>query len=210
MLKNSRLPVLLIIAVFSLSALLHTKAIAEETKEENAVKLIQSLGNQAVNILSDNSLSEEEKQNQFDKFLDRDFDMPRIARFVLGKYWRNATDQEKTEFAKVFRDYMVSSYSKKIGSYSGENLKINNATSLNDRESLVYSLIERPQGPPIKLDWRVRKEKDGQEKIVDVIVEGVSMALTQRSEFSTVISKPGVGVSGLIEELKSKAQAPSN
>ena len=54
---------------------------------------------------------------------------------------------------------MVTSYSEKIGSYSGENLEIKDATSLNDKESLVHSVIVRPNGPPIKLDWRVRKNE---------------------------------------------------
>ncbi|MCR9214026.1 MAG: ABC transporter substrate-binding protein [Proteobacteria bacterium] len=207
MLRNKILPVLFLIACFSVPAMAPTDARAENTKEQGAINLIKSIGNQAVQTLSNKSLSEKQKEQDFDKFLDTDFDMPLIARFVLGRYWRSATDAERQEFQSVFRNYMVASYSQRIGSYSGENIKINNATSLNDKESLVYTVIERPQGPPIKLDWRVRKNGSGQQKVIDVIVEGVSMAQTQRSEFATVAGKPGVGVPGLIKELQAKTKA---
>jgi len=207
--KHYKLPLLLMIVTFAASVIFQTPAVAAESKEAAAKSLIESLGNQAVRILSDKSLSETQKEQQFDQFLDADFDMPRIARFVLGRYWRGATEAEQKKFQTVFRNYMVSSYSQKIGSYSGENIKINDAKSLNDKESLVYTLIERPQGPPIKLDWRVRQTSDGKSKIVDVIVEGVSMALTQRSEFASVAANKG-GVAGLITELESKAKTASN
>ncbi len=207
MLRNKILPILFLIACFSVPSLASVDARADGSKEQGAIALIKSIGNQAVQTLSDKSLSEDQKEQKFDKFLDTDFDMPLIARFVLGRYWRTATDEQRKEFQSVFRNYMIASYSQRIGSYSGENIKISNAKSLNDKESLVYSVIERPQGPPIKLDWRVRKNGSGEQKVIDVIVEGVSMAQTQRSEFATVAGKPGVGVAGLITELEAKTKA---
>ncbi|PHQ69319.1 MAG: toluene tolerance protein [Sneathiella sp.] len=208
MLKHCKLPILLIIVAVTAIAVIQAPVIAAESKEAGAKALIESLGSQAVKILSDKSLSEEQKEQKFDQFLDADFDMPRIARFVLGRSWRGATKAQKTEFRAVFRNYMVSSYAQKIGTYSGENIKIIDSKSINDKESLVYTLIERPQGPPIKLDWRVRTN-DGKQKIVDVIIEGVSMALTQRSEFASVVNNRG-GVDGLISELKEKAKMASS
>lgn len=207
MLRNRFLPVFFLIACISLPGLASTSAASEASNQTAAKNLITSIGSEAVQVLSNKSLSEKQKEQEFDQFLDRDFDLPLIARFVLGRYWRSATPAERTEFQEVFRNYMVASYSQKIGSYSGENIKINNARSLNDKESMVYSVIERPQGPPIKLDWRVRQTAGSQPKVIDVIVEGVSMAQTQRSEFATVAGKPGVGVPGLISKLKEKTKA---
>ncbi|MFC4273218.1 phospholipid-binding protein MlaC [Sneathiella chungangensis] len=199
----------LLIAAMAMTAFVQAPAIAAESKEQAALALVKNIGDEAVKTLADTSLSEKQKQEHFEKFLDNSFDMPRIGRFVLGQYWRDASSEQQTEFLKVFRDFMVASYSEKIGSYSGENLEIKDATSLNDKESLVHSVITRPNGPPIKLDWRVRDTGNG-EKIVDVIIEGISMAQTHRSEFASVISQPGMGVDGLINKLKEQIKTASN
>lgn len=177
-------------------------------KEQAALALVKSIGEEAVATLSDTSLSNSGKQQRFEQFLDSSFDMERIGRFVLGQHWRSATEDQRREFLEVFRQYMVTSYADKIGSYSGENLEFRDVVSLNDKESLVHSLITRPNGPPIKLDWRVRQDESG-DRIVDVIVEGISMAQTQRSDFSSVISQPNVGVEGLINKLKEQIRNAS-
>ncbi|MEX0582712.1 MAG: ABC transporter substrate-binding protein [Sneathiella sp.] len=197
----------ILVSAMALAITLQSPAIATETKEQTALTLVTNIGDEAVQILSNDSLSEAQKRDQFEKFLDESFDMERIGRFVLGQAWRNATEAQRTEFLKVFRDFMVASYSDKIGSYSGEDLKIKDATSLNDNESLVHSMIVRPDGPPIKLDWRVRKTDSG-DKIVDVIIEGISMAQTHRSEFASVINQSGVD--GLISKLKDQIKTASN
>lgn len=198
----------MLVASATMAALYQPVAMASDSKEQAALALVKKIGDEAVATLADTSLSDQQKQDRFEKFLDSSFDMKRIGRFVLGQYWRDATEAQQAEFLKVFRDYMVTSYADKIGSYSGENLEIKDATSLNDKESLVNSLITRPNGPPIKLGWRVRKTDDG-EKIVDVIIEGISMAQTHRSEFASVVSKPGVGVEGLINKLKEQIKTAS-
>lgn len=199
----------MLIATAAMTLLFQPAAFAAETKEQAALALVKNIGDEAVATLADTSLSDEQKQDRFEKFLDSSFDMNRIGRFVLGQYWREASETQQSEFLKVFRDYMVTSYADKIGSYSGENLEIKDATSLNDKESLVHSLITRPNGPPIKLDWRVRSTDQGA-KIVDVIIEGISMAQTHRSEFASVVSQPGVGVDGLINKLKEQIKTASN
>src|SRR5690606_5723279 len=177
-------------------------------KEQAALALVKSIGDEAVDILSNDALTDAQKQDHFAKFLGSSCDMERIGRFVLGQHWRTATEEQRREFLVVFRDYMVSSYADKIGNYSGENLEFREAVSLNDKETLVHSLIVRPNGPPVKLDWRVR-QGDTDAKIVDIIVEGISMAQTQRSDFSSAISQPGVGVEGLINKLKAQINSAS-
>jgi len=208
MLMNRRFFQRMLITGMAMAVAFQAPVFAEEPKEQAALALVKNIGDEAIKTLSDKSLSEQQKQVRFEKFLDGSFDMKRIGRFVLGQYWRSATPEEQSEFLKVFRDFMVSSYSEKIGSYSGENLEFKDVTSLNDKESLVHSLIVQPNGPPVKLDWRVRKTDQG-EKIVDVIIEGISMAQTQRSEFASVVSQPGVGVSGLINKLKEQINTAS-
>ncbi len=174
-----------------------------DEQSESATKLVDRLGKEAVKLLSDDSLDVTEKRKEFDRLLARDFDMRLIGRFVLGKNWRAASKEEREEYLTVFQEYIVNTYQKRIGEYSGENLNILKAKELNAKEQLVNSEIIRPNGPAIKLDWRVRRNKAGELKIVDIIVENVSMALTHREEFASVISSNGGKVSGLIDKLKS-------
>lgn len=178
-------------------------AYAQTAAQDDAINLVDQLGQKAVKLLSDTSLDEQAKRAGFDELINRDFDMPLIGKFVLGKYWRRATDEQKSEYQSLFKQYIVATYQKRIGDYSGENLKIIKAKPLNKKEFLVQSIIVRPKGPPIKLDWRVRRSKTGNgQKIVDIVVENVSMALTHREEFSSVISRNSAGVDGLIKKLR--------
>jgi phospholipid transport system substrate-binding protein len=178
-----------------------TMNVAAASEQESAVKLVETLGKEAVVLLSNKDLSESEKRSEFNILINRDFDMAIIGRFVLGKNWRKATDAQKEEYLGLFKRYIVATYQKRIGQYSGENLEIGRAKKLNKKEYLVNSKILRPSGPPIKLDWRVRRSKSGDMKIVDIIVENVSMALTHRDEFASVISRKDGKVEGLIETL---------
>ncbi len=179
----------------------------EETK--SATSLVNQLGQEAVKLLSNDDLDEKSKREEFTRLLERDFDMRLIGRFVLGKHWRKASKEEQEEYLDLFQKYIVNTYQKRISEYSGENLKIVKSKSLNKKEELVNSQIVRPNGPPIKLDWRVRRKKSGELKIVDIIVENVSMALTHREEFSAVISSNGGKISGLISKLKSHIEGKS-
>ncbi len=191
-------------AFLAAPAQLSTAAIAhaQSASQEQAIDLVNHLGNKAVSLFSNTDLDDNAKRAEFHELVNSDFDMPLIGKFVLGKYWRKATDAQKAEYQKLFQKYIVSTYQKRIGQYSGENLNILKAKPLNKKEILVKSLIVRPKGPPIKLDWRVRKSKSGGQKIVDIVVENVSMALTHREEFSSVISRNGGDIEGLIEKLR--------
>ena len=180
-----------------------TVSYAGEQSEQSAIKLVETLGQEAVKALSNDDLSITEKHDHFAKLVGRDFDMRLIGRFVLGKHWRKANDEEREEFLDLFNQYIITTYQKRIGEYSGENLNIVKARPLNDKEFLVNSEIERPAGPKIKLDWRVRSNKQGELKIIDIMVENVSMALTHRDEFSSVISQNGGKVEGLLKKLRS-------
>ena len=178
-------------------------AIADEKPgQKEARDLVERLGTEAVALLANDSISAEDQREAFDKLISRDFNMNLIGRFVLGKHWRKATKDQQTEYQGLFKRYIISTYQKRIGEYSGENLKIIRAKPINKKEFLVLSQIIRPAGPPIKLDWRVRKGKKDGQKIVDIIVENVSMAITHRDEFSSVISQNGGQVEGLLARLR--------
>jgi phospholipid transport system substrate-binding protein len=176
---------------------------AQAAAPSDAASFINDLINKALKTLDNKQLSDEDRARTFRDLLDKDFDMPRISRFVLGPYWREASDQEKQQFQKLFEDYVVRSYSRSFSEYSGEQMKVTGSRPESETSTLVQSQVVRQNGPPAKVDWRVRKDDKGF-KIVDVDVEGVSMVLTQREEFSSVIQKSGGTVAGLNKELQQK------
>ncbi len=167
--------------------------------------VITDLGNQALQVLGRN-VDRNERVARFRQLFSEDFDVPRIARFVLGRYWRIATPQQQQEFIRLFTSYIALAYSDRLAEYSGETLRVTGSRAGADG-SVVSSEIMRPNGaPPAKIDW-VLNQQDGAYKVSDVIVEGVSMAVTQRSEFASVIQRDGGQVQGLISALQRKTEA---
>ncbi len=167
--------------------------------------VITSLGNQALEVLGKN-VDPNLRVTRFRQLFREDFDVPGIARFVLGRYWRIATEPQQQEFIKLFTDYIALAYSNRLAEYSGETLHVIGSRPGPDG-SVVSSEIIRPSGaPPAKVDW-VLTQHAGTYKINDVVVEGVSMAVTERSEFASVIQRNGGQVQGLITALRQKTEA---
>jgi phospholipid transport system substrate-binding protein len=165
---------------------------------------ISSLAHTAITGLTDKTLSPEEREQRFRTLLTTDFDIPEIARFVLGRYWRVATPDERTQYTKLFEDYIVQIYSSRFQDYGGETLKVTSAYR-DDDGAFVSSSLFRPSGPPVKVDWRLRPQAPTF-KIVDIMVEGVSMSVTQRDDFAAAIQEHGGKVAGLIDLLRQKVQ----
>ncbi len=170
----------------------------------DATAFIKSIVGDAIQALNDKKLSDDQREKQFRAMLHTDFDMPRIARFVVGRYWATASDQEKKNFQKLFEDYIVRAYAARFGQYNGEQVKVLGSRPESETVTLVTSQVERTDGgPPAKVDWRVRKQ-DNDFKIVDIDVEGVSMLLTQREEFASVIQRNGGTVASLNKTLEQR------
>src|ERR1700730_15354326 len=164
---------------------------------------INDLVTTALKALDNKQLSSDDRARQFKELLEQDFDMPRIGHFVLGRYWNDASDPDKQQFQKLFQEYVVRAYAQRFSEYSGETVKIMGSRPESETSTIVQSQILRTDGaPPAKVDWRVRKSDNGF-KIVDVDVEGVSMVLTQREEFGSVMQRSG-GIAGLNKTLVEK------
>ena len=167
--------------------------------------VINNLGNRALEVLGKNATPAQRVARFHDLFRE-DFDVPGIARFVLGRYWKTATQEEQQEFVKLFEDYIALVYSNQLAAYSGEKLKVTGSRT-NAEEAIVASEIIRPAGtPPVKVEWHLT-DRNGTYKISDVTVDGISMAVTQRSEFASVIQRSGGQVAGLIAQLREKTAA---
>lgn len=167
-------------------------------------EFIASLGDRAVSALTGSELSGAERETRFRELLDSHFDVPTIGKFVLGRYWRSASDEEKQEFLRLFEELLVKSYARRFAEYSGESFEVRGVREEPDGFALVQSLVVRPNAENVRVDWRIRATDEDEFRIVDVIVEGLSMAITQRDEFASVIQSRGGKVAGLIDVLRSK------
>jgi phospholipid transport system substrate-binding protein len=167
-----------------------------------ATVFMSHLWNHAIELLNSKTPFAE-RQARFRELFHNDFDCPGIARFVLGRYWRSATPEEQKEFLKLFEDYVVFVYTARLSDFGGEQFKING--SRPDQDAVIVSTdVITPGAPmPLKLDWRLVSD-DGAYKISDVIVEGVSMMVTQRSEFASVIQRHGGQVQELLNLMRQK------
>ena len=172
--------------------------------ESDPGSYVMEMTTNAINTLTNKSISQNEKESQFGKLFDKNFDVPSISRFVLGKYWKQASLDQKKNFIKAFRNYVVKTYSSRFNEYSGEKLKlVNYENEKNPKIFLVHTILERKDGPVIKVDWRIGKKKD-RFVILDIIIEGISLAITQRSEFVSVIDQNEGSIDQLISLLKER------
>jgi phospholipid transport system substrate-binding protein len=128
--------------------------------------------------------------------------MGAIGRFVLARYWRRATTDQQTEFISLMEDYFVQLYAARFKAFAGFRMSIQKAQAQSET-TIVETLIERPQGPPVQLDWRVDCSVEAC-KITDMVVQGISMVITQRSEFASVIRQSGGKIEGLLRLLRKK------
>jgi len=171
--------------------------------EERAGSFIRSLADEAIQSLTTQDVSRKVRISRFRKMFNAHFNVKTIGKFVLGRYWKKANEQEKTKYLALFEDLMVISYVDRFERYAGENLNVTRTRAENGRDATVFSEISRPAGQPVKVYWRVRAYGEDM-KILDVIVEGASMSQTLRSDFGSILRQKGGKVSGLIEVLQVK------
>lgn len=178
-----------------------TSAHAAEGAE--AVKMIETLADEAISTLMVGDLGKEERAKRFRDLLRTNFDIETIAPWVLGRYWTQATPEQKKDYLQLFEDLLVSTYADRFGRYAGEKLMIVNAVARPGEDTMVQTLLSRPDAESqIKVDWRIRS-RAGKLWIVDLVIEGVSMGQTQRSEFASAIRQSG-GLDGFLGQLRKK------
>ena len=164
---------------------------------------VNDLSMRAIRMLTGSDLNEDMRADRFRTLLREAFDVPAIGRFTLGRYWRVATEAERGEYLKLFEDYLVQNYAGKFKDYTGENLRVLQTRATPENEVMVASQYIRNSGGPIQVSWRLRREGSSF-KIIDVIVEGVSMAITQRDDYSAAIQRSGGKVEFLLVALREK------
>ena len=190
-----------LVLVFGLALLVAGAPVVPALAAGESAAVVTDFGDHMLQMLNDPQTSPADRQKRFGALLDKDFDFVKIGRFVLGRYWNTATDKEKQEFAPVFRDYVVQSYSVRFGEFGGASFKLTGERAENPTSTIVSTTVMQRNNPtPAKVDWRVSNDT-GSPKITEVIVDGISMSLTHRQEFASLIERSGGGVGGLIAQL---------
>ena len=174
-----------------------------------SAKFVQSLGDTALMSLTGKNIPRKTREDRVRKILNDNFDVNAIAKFALGTHWKEASDSQKKEYMSLFEDMIVKTYTTRFEDYSGQTLKVESSEPSGATDHIVTSQVIQKDGPPVNLQWRVRN-KGGSLHVVDVIVEGVSMSVTQRSDFSSVIQGGGGKLDALLAHLRSRKEQSAN
>jgi phospholipid transport system substrate-binding protein len=173
-----------------------------DAADEDAAGFMNQLLNHAIEVLNDKA-SLAERRARFRQLFHADFDGPGIARFVLGRYWRQANAEERQEFLRLFEDYVVYAYSARLSDFSGETFKVRSSRADEDAVIVSTDIFSPRTAAPLEIDWRLVSD-DGVYKIADVVVEGVSLMVTERSEFASVIARHGGQMDRLLALMRQK------
>jgi len=192
---------LLVAAGFGLAPVLHSTASAEATSPEKAAQFIADIGTRALGVLADRNASAAERETRVRALLDEGLDLAMIGKFALGRSWQTASEAQLSEYARLVRAYVLNTYGHRLAAYSGEGFKVTGAEPIAESDAIVISAVERANGEPVKVGWRVRAEEGGY-KVVDVVIEGISLVVTQREEFASIVRQKGLD--GLLDALRAQ------
>jgi len=175
--------------------------------QHDAGAFVRSLAQRAIDQVNAPGIAEDERLTRFRTLFREGFDVPLIARFVLGRYWRVATEAQRDEYLRLFDELVVQTYARRFGEFPGARINVLTVSRPNeDGDQIVGVEGQLPGKAPVRMDVRVRPV-EGALKIIDIAIEGVSMAITQRDEFAAVIQRGGGEVEALLANLRQKVGA---
>ena len=163
---------------------------------------IQSTVNRASQILSKN-ISKEEKINQLKSIAKETVDIKGVGYYSLGSARKNLNDSQKIEYSKLFENYFLKSFSSRLAEYTNPEIEVNDKKILNKNYTIVNSLlVGTSERPEVKIDWRVYTRDPENPLIRDLIIEGLSLARTQKEEFSSILNSNDGDINALFKTLE--------
>lgn len=192
---------IIILAALALLAFAPVAAFAAD----NYVGFVQKMGDQALTELTGEKLSDSDREKRVRKILNQNFDVKTIGQFVLGRHWRTATEKQRAEYLDLFEGMIVTTYAQRFEEYAGQQFKVTGSkpASSKSKDYVVQSTVLQKDGPPVKVEWRVRSFGNTP-KVIDVLIENVSMSVTQRADFDAVINSGGGKVEALLDSLRKR------
>lgn len=171
-----------------------------------ATQMIENVTKEGIEKIINSNQSQEEKDKTFRKLFTENLDLDFIGKYVLGRYWRIATPAQKKEFIDLYRELNVQTWSKRFDEFKGKTFIFEGSSPANNPNQIfVDTKVPMTEGAPATVKWRV-KDTNGKLKVIDIIVENVSLAQTARNEYTSFIAKSPKKVEGLLENLRTKVK----
>lgn len=197
-----RAMLLLVVSVFSMVML---SSVPSQASEAGAKAFASRLADDAITIIQNSNLSKSGKQNKLEQLFSKSVDLQWVAKFVLGKHWRAATKQQRQDYLAYYETFVIRNFTGKLTDYSNQSYDIKQTRPDGEKgEYLITFEVQSPNEPPVYMDYRIR-QNGNQYQIFDIIIEGVSLITTQRSEFNAVVDRNGLDY--LIAALEKRANS---
>ncbi len=165
---------------------------------------LRQFGNQLIAVVNGPG-SPAEKRARVTPIIDADVDVPTIAQFCLGRYWRTATPAQRQQFTALFHQVLITNITGHLGEYRGVSYDMTD-TQQRGEEQYVGSIVHRPGAADARVQWVVGNAS-GRPQIVDVVAEGTSLRLTQRSDYASFMTRNGDNVDALIAAMRRQTGA---
>ena len=163
---------------------------------------VQSTVNRASKVLSDN-LSKDQKIEALKSIAEETVDIKGIGMYTLGAYRKTLNEDQKEQYEVLFREYFLKTFSSRLAEYSNPEIQVNSREKLNKNYTMVSSiLVATDQRPEINILWRIYTKDPDNLKIRDLVIEGLSLARTQKEEFSSIIKSNDNNIEGLFTNLR--------
>jgi len=202
---HRRTVLLLTVASFLPAAARLIRPARAQPADGQASAFIKNLGDQLVAVVNGPE-SDHEKRAKLTTIIDGAVDVDGVARFCLGRFWRNASAEQQQRYTRLFHLVLVNNITAKLGEYRGVHFTMGRAQQRDDN-AVVSTVVERPNNPPTNVDWII-SNPGSDPKIIDVIAEGTSLRLTQRSDYASYLSHNNNSIDALINAMQQQvAQA---
>ena len=175
--------------------------ISKPTYAKNPSDLIKEIVDQASMILSSDD-PVESKIIKLNDIAERSVDINGIGMYTLGKYRKSISEEDKSKYQKLFKSYFLKSFSSRLVDYTDPKINVVSEKKVSDKYTIVNSILEANKGrPEVKIDWRIYTKNPEKPLIRDLIVEGLSLARTQKEEFASILSSNNNDIKVLIAKL---------
>ena len=187
--------------IFSIIILFALSINAQTSNYSDEEKFVSTFTEKAISILSNDTINDSEKTKAFTSLVMSSIDLSLISKFVLARSWKESSDDQKQRYLIAFKDYFVNSYANKLDQYSGEKIAIIDSEEAG-KYVIVNSNIVREGTDTLKINlkWRLLN-RDGQIKIIDLNIEGISLIIAQREEFQSFLANNNYDLDKLIEKI---------
>jgi phospholipid transport system substrate-binding protein len=167
--------------------------------DDPAVSFVSNIASDLVQIVN-SSAPLAEKQKRLRAIVDSVVDVEEVARFCLGRFWRSASADQRKTYVNLFHEVLVNDLTAKLGEYQGVKVTVGTGRKRDDL-AIVSSVVERPNNPPSRVEWVVG-QSPGSLKVIDLIAEGTSLRLTQRSDYAAYVTRNNNSVEALLDAMK--------